>query len=69
MIKQRISVLWNDKIVNLSLKFSIVNCDNIVLFANQISMYNVLININIYSVICVIYYIYIVLYTITYIVC
>lgn len=69
MIKQRISVLWNDKIVNLSLKFSIVNCDNIVLFANQISMYNVLININTYSVICVIYYIYIVLYTITYIVC
>lgn len=68
MIKQRISVLWNDKIVNLSLKFSIVNCDNIVLFANQISIYNVL-NINTYSVICVIYYVYIVLYTITYIVC
>ena len=68
MIKQRISVLWNDKIVNLSLKFYIVNCDNIVLFANQISIYNVL-NINTYSVICVIYYVYIVLYTITYIVC
>ena len=68
MIKKRISVLWNDKIVNLSLKFSIVNCDNIVLFANQISIYNVL-NINTYSVICVIYYVYIVLYTITYIVC
>lgn len=42
-IKHRISVLRNDKIVNLSLKFSIVNHDNIVLFANQISIYNVLI--------------------------
>ena len=43
MIKHRISVLQNDKIVNLSLKFSIVNRDYIVLFANQISVYNVLI--------------------------
>lgn len=43
MIKHRISVLQNDKIVNLLLKFSIVNRDYIVLFANQISVYNVLI--------------------------
>lgn len=47
MIKHRTSVLRNDKIVNLSLKFSIVNRDNIVLFANQISICNVF---NIYVV-------------------